>query len=138
MATKYLLDSNICVYFLRGKKGIDSIIEKIGWENCFISQMTFAELLYGAECSKNVERNKQEVISFCDDIPVYVIDDDVIEEYARQKAVLRKKGTPVDDIDILIGCTAIVNNCVMVTENVKHLGKLENIMLENWIDAYCK
>lgn len=138
MATKYLLDSNICVYFLRGKKGIDSIIEKIGWENCFISQMTFAELLYGAECSKNVERNKQEVISFCDDIPVYVIDGDVIEEYARQKAVLRKKGTPVDDIDILIGCTAIVNNCVMVTENVKHLGKLENIMLENWIDAYCK
>lgn len=138
MATKYLLDSNICVYFLRGKKGIDSIIEKIGWENCFISQMTFAELLYGAECSKNVERNKQEVISFCDDIPVYVIDGDVIEEYAKQKAVLRKKGTPVDDIDILIGCTAIVNNCVMVTENVKHLGKLENIMLENWIDAYCK
>lgn len=100
--------------------------------------MTFAELLYGAECSKNVERNKQEVISFCDDIPVYVIDGDVIEEYARQKAVLRKKGTPVDDIDILIGCTAIVNNCVMVTENVKHLGKLENIMIENWIDAYCK
>ena len=138
MAKRYLLDSNICIYFLRGKKGIDSTIEKIGWENCCISQMTFAELLYGAECSQNVERNKQEVISFCNDIFILGIDDDVIREYARQKAMLRRNGTPIDDIDILIGCTAIVNDCVMVTENVKHIGKLENITIENWIDMYSK
>lgn len=129
---KYLLDSNICIYFLRGKKGVDSIIKKVGWENCYISQMTFAELLYGAECSQNVERNKREVISFCNDLPVLGIDD-VIEEYARQKAILRRKGTPIDDIDILIGCTAIVNDCIMVTENFKHIGKLENISIENWV-----
>lgn len=129
---KYLLDSNICIYFLRGKKGVDSIIKKVGWENCCISQMTFAELLYGAECSQNVERNKREVVSFCNDMPTLGIDD-VIEEYARQKAILRRKGTPIDDIDILIGCTAIVNDCIMVTENVKHIGKLENINIENWI-----
>lgn len=135
MAKMYLLDSNICIYFLRGKKGVDSIIERIGWENCCISQMTFAELMYGAECSQNVKRNKQEVISFCDDIFILGIDDDVIREYARQKAILRRKGTPIDDIDILIGCTAIVNDCVMVTENVKHIGKLENITIENWINV---
>lgn len=135
MAKMYLLDSNICIYFLRGKKGVDSIIERIGWENCCISQMTFAELLYGAECSQNVERNKQEVISFCEDISILKIDNDVIKKYAQQKAILRRKGTPIDDIDILIGCTAIVNDCVMVTENVKHIGKLENITIENWINV---
>lgn len=136
MAKKYLLDSNICIYFLRGQKGIDTIIEKVGWENCCISQMAYAELLYGAECSKNVVCNKQEVISFCNDISMQSIDDGVVEEYAKQKAILRRKGTPIDDMDILIGCTAIVNNCVMVTENVKHLGKLENITIENWIEMF--
>ena len=133
MKKKYLLDSNICIYFLRGRKGIDSMIQKVGWENCYISQITLAELLYGAECSKNIERNKKEVYSFCHDIKMLSIDN-VIEEYARQKAILRRNGTPIDDMDIFIGCTAVVNDCVMVTENVKHLNKLENIIIENWVD----
>ena len=97
------------------------------------NNIIFAELLYGAECSKNIERNKKEVYSFCNDIKMLAIDD-VIEEYARQKAILRKNGTPIDDMDIFIGCTAVVNDCVMVTENVKHLNKLENIAIENWVD----
>lgn len=32
----------------------------------------------------------------------------------------------------LIGCTAIHNNMVMVTENIKDFKNLKNIKLENW------
>ena len=32
-----------------------------------------------------------------------------------------KKGLLIEDADIIIGTTAIVNNMVMVTENVKHI-----------------
>ena len=32
-------------------------LKKVGWENCYISEMTVAELLYGAECSNAVEDN---------------------------------------------------------------------------------
>ena len=46
---RYLLDTNICVHFMRQKFGVDEHIEKVGWEHCCISEVTVAELLFGAE-----------------------------------------------------------------------------------------
>lgn len=65
---RYLLDTNICVRFMRQKFGVDEHIEKVGWEHCCISEVTVAELLFGAERSNNVERNLQLVTDFCQDI----------------------------------------------------------------------
>ncbi len=43
-------------------------------------------------------------------------------------------GTPADDdFDLLIGCTAIANDLIMVTENIKDFKNFSNIKLENWI-----
>jgi tRNA(fMet)-specific endonuclease VapC len=36
----YLLDTNICIYFLKGEFGIDKKIETVGMENCYISEIT--------------------------------------------------------------------------------------------------
>ena len=45
---------------------------------------------------------------------------DAIDLYASEKARLRLAGTPADDdFDLLIGCTDIVNNMIMVTENLR-------------------
>ena len=48
----YLLDTNICVYFLNGKFDLEHKIEEVGIANCFISEVTIAELKYGVEKSK--------------------------------------------------------------------------------------
>lgn len=129
---KYLLDSNIYIYILRGKKGIYEQLQKVGWHNCCISEITIAELLYGAECSNCVEENKKAVLSFCADIEVIPIAI-ALSEYAFQKAKLRKSGTLIDDLDLLIGSTAVAIDGIMVTENVKHLNRIENIQIENWL-----
>jgi tRNA(fMet)-specific endonuclease VapC len=133
METMYLLDTNICVYFLRDKNGIADAIRKVGWNNCCISEMTVAELLYGAECSKNVESNKREVISFCNDITIIPVSG-ILSEYARQKALLRRNGILIDDMDLFIGCTAVTLDYIMVTENVKHLNHINGIKIENWLE----
>lgn len=49
-------------------------------------------------------------------------------------ANLRKKGTPVDDIDILIAGVAISNNLILVTHNQKHFGKIEGLEIEDWTE----
>lgn len=42
--------------------------------------------------------------------------------------------TPTEDnFDLLIGCTALVFDMVMVTENVKDFKNLAGIQIENWI-----
>lgn len=44
-----------------------------------------------------------------------------------------KYGVPIDDFDLFIGATALAHNFVLVTENIKHLGKIKGTEIENWI-----
>jgi len=53
MLIKYLHDTNTCVFFLCGKLKLDEIIKEKRRENCFISKLNVAELIYGAEKSGN-------------------------------------------------------------------------------------
>lgn len=45
---------------------------------------------------------------------------------------LRRQGTPLEDADILIAGTAIANYAVLVTRNLKHFERIENLRLESW------
>lgn len=128
----YLLDTNICVYFMRGKRVIASKFAEIGQEHFFISEMTLGELLYGAQCSDRPSENTNAVYVFCKYVTV-IPASEIWEEFAIQKAHLRQKGLLIEDADIIIGATAIANKMVMVTENTKHLGRLDGITIENWI-----
>jgi tRNA(fMet)-specific endonuclease VapC len=51
---------------------------------------------------------------------------------AKIYADLRKKGTPVDDIDLLIAGVALENDFIMVTNNTSHFARIEALRIENW------
>ncbi len=53
---KYLLDTNICIHFFKGKFNLIDKLTKIGIENCAISEITLAELIFGAENSTNPKK----------------------------------------------------------------------------------
>lgn len=130
---QYLLDTNICIFFLRGLYDVPQRLEQIGRRNCHISEITVGELLYGAACSIQKEkhlRQVNELISLFAVEPIYP----VLPVFADIKAQLRKQGTMIDDFDLLIGATALKHGMVLVTENVKHLSRVPGITLENWID----
>ena len=47
-------------------------------------------------------------------------------------AKLRKRGMPIDDIDILIAGTVLAHNWVLVTHNNKHFGRIEGLEIKDW------
>jgi len=127
----YLLDTNIIIYFLKGRYNLLSKFEQAGIGNLFISEITIAELKYGAEKSEHPVKNRRAInklVGQFKKLPIY----SALDIYAREKARLRKAGKTVDDFDLLIGATSIVNNMVLVTNNEKHFYQLENIKIENW------
>lgn len=128
---KVLLDTNICIYFFRGKFEIDQKIESVGIQNCFISEITLAELVYGAESSRNPAKNHKLIDRLISQIGVVSIFD-AIAEYGKQKARLRKGGILISDFDLLIGCTAIANDFTVVTQNTREFQRLDDIKLLNW------
>ena len=129
---QYLLDTNICVFILRQKFGVGERMLQAGVSNCFISELMYAELLYGAECSDNPEKNKTLIGRFLSRIRVIPIKD-AIPLFAKEKARLKKDGTLVEDFDLLIGATAVKEGLTMVTENTRHFQNIDGIQLDNWV-----
>jgi len=129
---KYLLDTNFCISFLKGENNLDEQIKKVGFNNCCISEVTLAELKFGAECSEQTDENVQIVDEFAKAISVVPICNS-LSTYATEKTRLTKAGNLIDDFDLLIGTTAIVHNLVLITANEKLLGRLSNIKIENWM-----
>ncbi len=131
---QYLLDTNICVFFLWGKHGIDKKIERVGNDNCLVSEITIAELKFGAENSSNPVKNRNIVAEFQQRfgiIPIFTS----LDVYAKEKARLRKKGKSLDDFDLLIGATAITNKLILVTNNRTDFDRMENLELEDWTNG---
>lgn len=129
---KYLLDTNICIHFFRGRFNLIQKFTKIGLENCAISEITLAELVFGAENSDNPERNHLIIEKFTGQITILPIFDS-IPLYGKEKARLKKAGIMISDFDLLIGCTAIESDLVMVTENTREFERITEIKIENWI-----
>lgn len=132
---KYLLDTNICVFLLRGKYNVDKKINSKGWNNCCISEITVAELKYEAELGSRTSylNSKKALDDFLAQIEIIPIID-TLDLFAEEKTRLRLAGTPADDnLDLLIGCTAVHYNMILVTENIKDFRNINGIKLENWI-----
>ena len=92
----YLLDTNICVFFLRGKLNLDEIIKKKGRENCFISKITVVELRYGAENSDNSTKSHKSLDAFLSGLSIIPIFGS-IKRYAKEKVRLKNIGKPMHD-----------------------------------------
>ena len=129
---KYLLDTNTIVDIIRDKESMPSKrLMAVGLYRCAIADMTVFELLYGAFNSEQREANLQMISNLSKAIctlpssPAYM-------EAARQKCRLRKLGLLIEDIDLLIGCTAIENDLTLISDNTKHMSWLENIRIESW------
>lgn len=132
---KYLLDTCICVYWLRDKFNVKDRIDSVGLENCYISEITVAELKFGREYGKlkggpkYKDQRLDEFFTAINVIPVSPF----FDKYAEEKARLTIAGTPTGDFDLLIGCTAVAKKMVMVTQNIKDFENIGHIKLENWI-----
>jgi tRNA(fMet)-specific endonuclease VapC len=130
---EYLLDTNICIHYFKGQFGIKERIEKIGFENFAISEITLAELIYGAEKSQQTEKNMKVVENFAEKIEILPILSS-LKIYGKEKARLKSIGKIIGDLDLFIGSTAIVNDMIMVTRNIREFERLDGIIIENWID----
>jgi len=131
---KYLLDTNICVYFLKGRYDLNTKIKNVHAENCFISEITIAELKFGAENSEQREKNRKTVDEFVSKFTIIPIFNS-LDIYAKEKARLRHIGLPLDEFDLLIGSTAISNDLILVTRNISDFERMQGIKIENWTES---
>lgn len=128
---QYLLDTNICIYYIKGLYDLKSKFEEVGPVNCFISEITLAELKFGVAKSRAKKKNEKALQNFLSGIQILPIFP-ALDIYAEEKARLQSSGKIIDDFDLLIAATAVSFDIVMVTNNTIHFNRIKDIQLEDW------
>lgn len=118
---------------MKGRFNLDKRFEKLSAENCYISEITLAELKFGIAKSDKPEKNTKVLLNFLTGVQVLPIFNS-LDLYASEKARLQKAGTPIDDFDLLIGVTSVTHSLIMVTNNTRHFNQITSIVLEDWTD----
>lgn len=128
---KYLLDTCTCISMFRNEGRVRDTLRRIGTKNCYISEITVAELYFGlakAEDKKRKLDDIREVQRFFRVIPAYAS----FKEYGEIRYSLEHTGQRVDQFDLLIGATALHHDLTLVTSNLKHFERMQGVKIENW------
>ena len=129
-----MLDTDTCSYII--KRNPASIVQTF-WnhknDEICINSVTYAELMYGAMRTGS-SKTPALIRRFVIHVGIVYFDDAAAEEYARIRCFLEAKGTSISAADLMIASCAKVKKAILVTNNVKHFGKIPDLEIENWIE----
>lgn len=133
---KYMLDTNICVYLIKKKPEnvLLNLHSKMG-DGIAISAITLAELIHGVEASAYPEKNALALNQFLSIVDILPFDDEASAEYGKIFATMRRQGTPIGVMDMLIAAHAKAKGLIIVTNNVREFERVEGLGLDNWVSA---
>ena len=127
----YLLDTDTCIALLKKKPSVIQHLRDVGVHNCKISDVTIAELYFGAVKSGS-EKHFNEVNQISSLFESYSIL--YLLKYAEIRCELEKKGLKIGDMDMFIAATALEEDLIIVTGNTDHFSRIEGLKIENWME----
>jgi tRNA(fMet)-specific endonuclease VapC len=129
----FLLDTNACVQYLRGKNLL--VRQRLAacptHEVCLCS-VVLAELYVGALQSAQPAKNRADVDQFAAPFASLFFDDAAADVYARIRHHLESQGTPIGPYDLQIAAIALANGCTLVTHNTSEFNRVPGLVLEDW------
>src|SRR3989338_547797 len=129
---KYVLDTDILIYFLKGHERVVEKISVIAQSDLSTTIINQTELLYGAFNSTQKEQNLKKIQDFLKEIRVLEFSPAASMHFAKHKAHLKKQGNLLAYMDLMIASIALANDGILVTNNVKHFDKIKELKFENW------
>lgn len=130
---RYLLDTNTCIQYLNGRSpSIKAKLKSLGEGEALICSIVKAEMLFGALRSRSPEQTtgeQRELFAIFASLP---FDDAAAEHYARIRADLSAKGTPIGANDLLIAAIALAHNLILVTHNTREFERVVGLRYEDW------
>ena len=134
MSPRYLLDINICIYIQRQKPGeVLARFQKLKPGDAAISVITWGELLYGAEKSRQRKKALQLLEEFKTLIPVLPMPENTGKTYGAIRASLESKGRPIGNNDLWIAAHAKAEGLTIVTNNEREFQRVPGLKVQNWV-----
>ena len=113
--------------------GLIRRLAQVAPEDQFTTTITLGELLYGAarRGSPRLTKRVREVVALAS--RVLPFDERAAEVYGPLRAELERNGKRLDEPDLRIASIALSHDLTVVTGNVRHFGRVPNLVVENWL-----
>lgn len=133
--TRYLLDTNIVSYFIRGFDAalVNRVTQVLKAQSAAISVITRAELRFGQAGMVAADKRKRAIDLVLTQLTVLPWTSAAADIYGPLKDTLKRQGRPIGDMDTLIAAHALVEDLILVTHNTRHFEKIPRLKLEDWM-----
>jgi len=130
--TRFLLDSNFCIAFLRRKPWALKVLGSVPLATVAVSSLTVGELALGAHLADDPGRERAKVEAFLLPIQVLPFGWDEAFQWASIDAQLRKQGNRIETEDAMIAATALALGMTLVSGNTKHFVRVKGLKVVDW------
>ena len=131
----YLLDTNICIYAIKGMyPEIAKKLLAIHPDKIKVSSVTVMELEYGASKSKWGGRSRNAMREFLASFDILPFSERDAECCGLIRAKLALSGTPIGAYDIMIAAQGLTNKLTVITHNVSEFSRVPGLDVEDWTE----
>ncbi len=129
-----MLDTNTCIALIKERpESLRKKLATVPVGRIAISSIVLAELWHGIAQSQRKQHNEEALGDFLNYISVEDWSGAAAPTYGALRTHLRKAGSPIGAMDLLIAAHALAEKAVLVTDNVKEFRRVPGLLVENWI-----
>lgn len=132
---RHLLDTSIFIAALKGRSEVRTRLQRLPLADLLLSPVVLGELELGVAKSAWPERNRARLADVVQHLTVVPLDAEVAHHYADLRAVLERRGTPIGANDLWIAAQARALGAVLVTDNMRELGRVDALKIDNWLQS---
>ncbi len=131
---RYLLDTNICIHAIKHHMTVPRHMQNAGRTSLCVSAVVVAELAFGVARGAESHRAKNRLAlqNFLAEIEELPWSNKAGWLYGAERQRLMAAGTPVDELDLLIGILVLADDFTMVTNNTRRFQRIAGLRLEDW------
>ena len=131
---KSIFDTNILTAFLKdNSRVVNKVAEYLDkYDKLTISVITYYEILRGLKEIKS--KKKLELFyEMAEKAEIIILTVEIMDKASDIYLELKKEGELIEDADILVAASAMVNDLVLITDNERHFRRIEVLEVENWL-----
>jgi tRNA(fMet)-specific endonuclease VapC len=133
MKTRYMLDTNICIYIAKHQPPeVKARFERLKPGQLVMSAITYGELYYGACKSNQRATALTQLDELIQDIPVVDLTSTAAQAYGEIRTALEKQGRLIGNNDLCIGAHAVALDVTLATNNEREFKRIAGLSVQNW------
>ena len=126
---KYLIDTDWVIDQLAGIEKVTKKLEELAPQGLGLSVVSLAELYEGIYFSNNPYENEKVLKKFLEIVSILEVNEGICKIFGKERGRLRRKGILISDFDLLIASTCLYYELTLLTNNVRHFERVEDLKI---------